>query len=51
MRVGRNLKGMPFAPGISLEQRALVEEKVTEVLKLFSGKLSGEYFPFNKLGK
>jgi len=43
VRVGRNLKGMPFAPAISREQRNEVERKVVTELSSLGGDLAGEY--------
>jgi arginine kinase len=43
IRVGRNLAGIPFAPGISKEERNEVERQVVEALNELSGDLSGSY--------
>jgi len=43
VRVGRNLDGFSFAPGITTEDRAEVERRVVQVLNGFTGDLSGNY--------
>ncbi len=45
IRVGRNLKGIPFAPAISAEQRREVERRVVDSLSKFDGDLKGMYYP------
>jgi creatine kinase/arginine kinase len=45
IRCGRNLAGVPFAPGISREQRDQVEVKVRTALSFFKNDLAGRYFP------
>lgn len=49
VRVGRNLAGVPFAPGISKEQRDEVERRVVEALESLGGDLSGHYYPLGEL--
>lgn len=45
VRVGRNLEGFPFAPGISKDERHDVEDKVVGALKDMPPELQGHYFP------
>lgn len=45
IRVGRNLKGFPFAPGITREQRLEVERRVVDALSTLTGDLAGTYYP------
>lgn len=45
IRCGRNLAGVPFAPGISKEQRRQVEQKVVQALSTLTGDLAGHYYP------
>ena len=45
IRVGRNLESMPLGPGITKEQRELVEQQVSSALLALDGELSGEYYP------
>jgi arginine kinase len=45
IRCGRNLAGVPFAPGITKEQRSQVEQKVVQALMSLTGDLMGHYYP------
>lgn len=45
IRVGRNLKGYPFAPLISKAQRLEVMNKGVEALKTLTGDLAGTFYP------
>ena len=45
IRVGRNLNTLPLGPGISKEQRLLVEKKVSTALLNLMGDLQGDYYP------
>jgi len=49
IRVGRNLEGLPLGPGISKEQRNLVESKVSTILKELKGEHAGSYYALNSL--
>ena len=51
IRVGRNLAEVPLGPGITKEQRDMVEEKVSGVLQKFTGELGGTYYALNKMTK
>ena len=44
IRVGRNLADLPLAPGISKDQRNVVEQKVVEACAKFTGELQGKYY-------
>lgn len=43
IRVGRNLKGFPFAPAISRQGRLEVEKKIIGALATLDGDLAGQY--------
>lgn len=43
IRVGRNLAGFPLGPGISREQRLMVEEKIKHALEHLPQELQGQY--------
>jgi len=45
IRVGRNLAGVPFAPGINKEERDEVERRIVEALEGLEGDLAGTYYP------
>ncbi|PIR69364.1 MAG: arginine kinase [Candidatus Niyogibacteria bacterium CG10_big_fil_rev_8_21_14_0_10_46_36] len=45
VRVGRNLKGYPFAPGITQEERKEVEQKIVSALGTLTDDLAGMYYP------
>lgn len=47
IRVGRNLDGYPFAPGISKKEREEVEQLATSALASLSGDLAGSYYPLS----
>lgn len=49
VRVGRNLAGFPFAPGISKEQRSEVERQIVAALGALEGDLSGTYYPLGTM--
>ena len=44
IRVGRNLADLPLAPGISKDQRNVVEQKVVEACGKFTEELQGKYY-------
>jgi len=48
IRVGRNLKAYPLAPGITREQRNAVEDAAQKAFASFEGELAGKYY---KLGE
>jgi protein-arginine kinase len=45
MRLGRNLSGLTFSPGSSMEARREVERCVVNALLNLNGKFEGEYYP------
>jgi len=45
IRVGRNLDGIPLAPGISKEQRDDIMNKVVQACNTFQGDLAGSFYP------
>ncbi|PCJ47161.1 MAG: arginine kinase [Moraxellaceae bacterium] len=45
IRVARNIKGFPFPPALSTDDRAVIEEKVVAALNNLQGELSGTYYP------
>jgi protein-arginine kinase len=51
VRIGRNLKGFPFAPAISREQRLEVERRVVEALSTLTGDLAGTYYPLSGMSE
>ncbi len=51
IRVGRNLKGFPFAPAISREQRLEVERQVVAALATLTGDLAGTYYPLSGMSE
>ena len=44
IRVGRNLAEFPLGPGITNEQRDLIEQKVVEACSQFDGELAGTFY-------
>jgi arginine kinase len=51
VRVGRNLAGFPFAPGISREERQEVERQVVAALSSLKGDIAGEYYPLEGMSE
>ena len=51
IRVGRNLADVPLGPGITKEQRKMVETKVSGVLKGLTGELAGSYYDLGTMSK
>ena len=47
IRVGRNLEGFAFAPGISQKDRLAVEQKIVDALMSLDGDLKGAYYPLS----
>ena len=45
IRVGRNLAGIPLAPGISKDQRDDIMNKVVQACNTFQGDLAGSFYP------
>ncbi len=51
IRVGRNLKGYPFAPSITQEQRIEVARKIVEALSTLEGDLAGNHYPLGEMSE
>lgn len=51
VRVGRNLAGLPFAPGITNEERKEVEKRIVDALSGLAGDLAGEYHPLSGMAE
>jgi len=51
IRVGRNLADFPLGPGLSDEQRAEIEKKVTHSLESFDADLKGKYYSLSSLSE
>jgi len=49
IRVGRNLAGVPFAPGISKEERDAVEQRIVTALNDLDGDLAGSYYTLSDM--
>jgi len=47
IRVGRNIKGFPFPPAVSFDQRIEIEKRVVSVLAALKGDLAGNYYPLS----
>lgn len=51
IRVGRNLADYPLGPGVSAQQRADIEAKVTAGLNTMNGDLAGKYYSLSTMSK
>jgi hypothetical protein len=49
IRVGRNLDGFPLGPAVKTEDRAKIEQTVTQALSSFDGDLKGKYYSLSSL--
>lgn len=51
IRVGRNLADFPLGPGITKEQRDMVEELVSGALSKMDGELDGKYYALRTMSE
>lgn len=51
IRVGRNIDGVPFPPGVTADQRQQIAVLAVKSFEQFSGNLAGEYFPLSMMSK
>lgn len=49
IRVGRNIDGFPFPPGVTPDQRQQIASMVVGTFENFSDELSGEYLPLSMM--
>lgn len=49
VRVGRTVKGFPFAPVITKEDRMKLEQQIADALNKLTGDLAGEYHSLSKM--
>ena len=51
IRVGRNLAEFPLGPGVTKQQRDMIESKVQSACQTFTGELAGTYYSLATMSK